>query len=190
MARTRFTVKNWRDLSWGEFAYIIGCALFTVLLVKVLPLSLRINITESLPVGLYLLDERRAPLLGELGLFPLPSPTSYTDATVRALLSRTAPLLKPVGAVEGDFISTRGNYVWKCPDAMPVTSRCTLLGMGSPVDGKGRPLTLWNFDQTRVGPGEVYIGNLGVHPKSFDSRYIGLVQLSSSRGVMYPLWVR
>lgn len=187
MAGKRTTLRNWRELTWGELFYIIACVLFAVVLVRALPVSLKFNTTESVPVGFYWVDGRRAPMLGELGLFAAPDPVNYSDSTTRALMSRNIPLLKTIGAVEGDYLTTEGNYVWKCPDQGTVDSRCTLLGVGVGKDAKGRPLTMWPYNKTRVEHGQVYLGNLAAHPRAFDSRYFGLIELSTSKGVAYPL---
>lgn len=180
-------LKRLQRLTWTEAFVLVVAVALGVALVKALPFSLRLNTTESLPLGFYLQDYRKHPSMGSLVIIPAPSPIAYQDATVRALLAKNRDLLKPVGALQGAYLSTVGNYVWSCPHQRTPDRSCTLLAVGVPFDGKGRPLHLWPFDRTPVPAGYAYVGNLHTHPRALDSRYLGLVPIEENRGVVFPL---
>lgn len=184
--KTVFCRKWWAQLTWLDAATLVVGVLFVVVLVKALPFSIRINTTESLPLGLYVQDHRKSPAVGDLVIVAAPSPVAYQDPTVRALLARNRDLLKPVGALEGAYLSTVGAYVYTCPHENFPDRACTLLGVGAPTDSKGRPLHLWNFNRTKVPAGYAYLGSLRSHPRALDSRYLGLVPIDKSQGTTYP----
>lgn len=157
-----------------------------VLLLAALPFSLRVNITESVPRGLYFLDERKIPRLGDMTVTVVDW-ARMPDGTVKTLLSKRAPLLKPVGAVAGQFLTTVGVNIWRCADARSPDSTCVLLATAAPFDSRGRPLQVYRFNRTRVPDGFMFLGGMNVHPRSLDSRYIGLVPVQWTSGVAHPL---
>lgn len=157
-----------------------------VMLLAALPFSIRINITESVPRGLYFLDERKIPKLDDLTVAVVDW-SRLPDGTAKSLLRKRAPLLKPIGAAAGHYLTTRGSSIWRCPDARDPDDSCVLLATASPTDSTGRPLQVYAFDKSRIPEGFVFLGGANVHPKSLDSRYIGLVPLLWTRGVAYPL---
>lgn len=185
-----FCRKRWKDLTWTDSFVLVLGVMLTVALVKALPFSLRINTTDSLPLGLYLQDHRKTPRVGDLVNISAPSPIAYANTTVRVLLSKNRDLLKPVGALTGHYLSTVGNYVWACPHTRGPDRECELLAVGVPFDSKGRPLELWKFDRTPIPNGYAYVGNLRAHPRAFDSRYIGLVPIERNAGVVSPVLVK
>lgn len=185
--KTVFFLNRLLKLTWSEALTLVLAVCCGVALLKALPFSLRLNTTESLPLGLYVQDFRKEPALGRLVIIPAPTPTSYADPTVRSLLSRNRDLLKPIGAMAGEYITNEGFYTWSCPHGDKPDNRCRLLGVSTPTDSTGRKLTPWPFKQTRVPEGMAYVGNMTVHPRSFDSRYLGLVPIDKRRGVVFPL---
>lgn len=181
------------SLSWGEAAYALVLGGLVAAAYATSPYSLVYNTTESLPPGFYVVDTTRLPLLTEIAVtYPPQSDASgnlYQHPTLRALLSRHSyKLLKPVGAVAGAYLHTRDSYVWSCPDAGPINGRCRLLGVALQSDARGRPLEAWRYNGDRLPYGQVYLGQLDMHPRSLDSRYFGPVPVARLKGVAYPLW--
>jgi conjugative transfer signal peptidase TraF len=138
-------------------------------------IGLRINSSPSLPVGLYLTTRRdRANLVEFCPAQPFAGMAierGYRDAGV--CLDGAAPLLKPVVARSGDVvdysrrgISVNGNLL---PNTAPI-----------PMDTTGRALTPWPFGRYIVHPGTLWVAS-SFHPRSFDSRYFGPVQVSAIR---------
>ena len=147
--------------------------------------GLRLNLTGSLPVGLYL-ESRASPVRGAIVLTCLP-PAVTAFALERGYVPRggtcpdgALPVGKPVLAMSGDTVTV-----------MPTG----LLVNGAPVpnsqpleaDSKGRPLPRLAVGRHVVGPGELWI--LSSHSRlSFDSRYFGAVQAGQVRAGLRRLW--
>jgi conjugative transfer signal peptidase TraF len=136
-------------------------------------LGLRINFSPSLPSGLYITTPA-----GTLIEF-CPSEPYASLALQRGYRSSGAcpdggaPLLKPVVATAGDQVAftSRGLMVNGAPlkNTAPLT-----------VDTKGRPLQHWQFGQSRVVSGTVWVAS-SYNARSFDSRYFGPVVESAVR---------
>jgi len=147
--------------------------------------GLRLNLTGSLPVGLYL-AARGAPTRGTLVLVCL-RPQVAALARVRGYVPRggacpggVVPIGKPVLATPGDTIAV---------------TRTGLLVNGTPVpnsqalvlDRKGRPLPRLAVGRYLVGWDELWL--LSSYSRlSFDSRYFGAIKVSEVRGRLRPLW--
>lgn len=136
-------------------------------------LGVRINLSPSLPVGLYITSAA-----GKLVEF-CPSEPFASLSLLRGYRDRGtcadggAPLLKPVVAVAGDEVafSPAGLAVngGRIPNTAP---------MGT--DTKGRQLRHGPFGRFRVAPGTVWVAS-AYNPRSFDSRYFGPVPISEIR---------
>lgn len=145
----------------------------------------RLNLTGSLPVGLY----RAKPgsvVRGARVLVCLPSRVA-TFAQARGYVPRgggcpagVLPVGKSVLALPGDTVTVtasglRVNGVL-VPNSLPL-----------PTDHQGRPLP-------RLGPGPQVVlpGTFWVlstySPRSFDSRYFGPVALAAVRSSLQPVW--
>jgi len=169
---TGLSVRLRQTRGAGLIAIGVGISAFAVCGL----IGLRINSSPSLPIGLYLTTRGdRANLVEFCPAEPfagLAIERGYRDAGV--CRDGAAPLLKPVVAKSGDLvnysargISVNGNLL---PNTAPV-----------PVDTRGRTLTHWPFGKYVVQPGTVWVAS-SFHPRSFDSRYFGPVQLSAIRG--------
>lgn len=142
-------------------------------------LGVRINLSPSLPVGLYITSAA-----GRLVEF-CPAEPFASLSLLRGYRDRGAcadggaPLLKPVVAVAGDEValSPAGLAVngGRIPNTVP---------MGT--DTKGRQLRHGPFGRFRVAPGTVWVAS-AYNARSFDSRYFGPVPLSAIRGRVRPL---
>lgn len=177
-----------KRLSWADGLYISIVVSFVIAAYAASPYSFIYVKTESIPRGIYVVDQTRKPLLTEIAVVQRPSVASTDHPTVRALLQRYEyRMLKPVGAVEGSYLHAMGSYIWSCPNAAGVSSKCTLLGITLTQDSHGRPLEPFKFEGARLTRGQVYLGDMTVHPRSFDSRYFGPVGIDSVVGVAYPL---
>ena len=147
--------------------------------------GLRLNLTGSLPIGLYLASQT-APVRGAIVLTCLP-PAVTAFALERGYVPRggtcpdgALPVGKPVLAMSGDTVTV-----------MPTG----LLVNGAPVpnsqpletDRKGRPLPRLAVGRYVVGPGELWV--LSSYSRlSFDSRYFGGVQAGQVRASLRSLW--
>lgn len=154
------------------------CVCTAVVLYVLYEIGLRINITPSLPRGLYLIDTA-TPVRGDYVTFCLEK-SIWTDlASTRGYLapgscpSGLRPLLKQLAGMPGDNIIMTD-------EGIIVSSAAKAVCWPAPIrkfDVKGRPLPKRPFTDSTIPKGMALV--MAGHPGSFDSRIFGLVPLSS-----------
>jgi conjugative transfer signal peptidase TraF len=157
------------------FAVISVVALTAVIACRAVACHLSINVTQSLPPGLYWLSPTRQPARGSLVAFPPPASVREL-VTARRYLPPSVLLLKRVVAVAGDVVCIAGNRY--SANGIP-------LDVIAAADHAGRPLPRPFPFCGVVPPGVVFVAGHG--PSSLDSRYFGPVPLSTLT-VAVPLW--
>jgi conjugative transfer signal peptidase TraF len=175
--------SRWDRLCYGLLALgAAGCVL-PVLVVTCTPY--RWLTTPSLPWGIY--RRTREPITrGALVHFCLP------EALARYALERgyvrgglcpgaAQELVKPVVAVAGDAVAITADGVSVNGVSIPRT----------PVydrDSQRRPQRRWRPPGAFVVPdGQVFVVS-NFHPRSWDSRYFGLLPLAAVRGTVREVW--
>ena len=147
--------------------------------------GLRLNMTGSLPVGLYVISPS-LPVRGALVLACLPAKVA-AFAHARGYVPRgeecpngVAPIGKPVAAIAGDTVAVTpaGLFV----NGAPVPNSRALA-----TDRKGRPLPQLRATRSVVQPGTIWIVS-SYSPFSFDSRYFGAVDARQVRASLQSLW--
>jgi conjugative transfer signal peptidase TraF len=145
--------------------------------------GIRINITESAPRGLWIMDDSQKLERGSLVAVCPPSAPIVRAMAERSILSPgdcigtdVQSLLKPVGAVSGDFVVIR--------ERMPVLVN----GIELPNTISKPEMPSWPAGTYQVEPGYVWLFST-YNAKSFDSRYFGPVPIENVRGVTTPLLV-
>jgi|SRR5579871_659821 len=147
-------------------AGVIGCAQIAT--------RLTINLTTSMPRGLYLLAPARPIERGTIVNFPVPALVRPLVAG-RHYLPTNFGLLKRVVALAGDHVCTQGHrYIVGDRLISPIAAR----------DHAGRPLAPFPFCST-VAPGDAVLAAAG--DASLDSRYFGPVSLDYLTPAV-PLW--
>lgn len=128
-----------------------------------------VNVSGSVPYGLYRLAPIRAPLArGPVVLFPVPE-------SVQHVWSRWTPLLKPVAAVAGDVVcSTEGRLCINGEDYGAVRRTA-----------HGTPLPHIQAGCTAVQDGEVFLAS--PIRGSLDSRYFGPVRIADLTAHALPV---
>lgn len=167
------TLNNWTLLSVST--------LF-VLILAAWGVGLRVNLTESLPRGLYLfvdgpadpgdlvavcLTEDRARFGFERGYLP-PGPCP----------GQVAPLLKRVAAAEGESVELRDDGVWLDGHRLQLAA--------PPKDSRGRSLEPLSNGLYRLQAGELWLVTDRV--RSWDSRYLGPFHQTQVLGRVLALW--
>jgi conjugative transfer signal peptidase TraF len=142
-------------------------------------LGLRINISPSLPAGLYITTDA-----GKLVEFCPAEPFASVAITrgyrtPGACADGGAPLLKPVVATTGDVVDV-------LPGGLDVNSIRIPNTAPLAADSKGRPLTHWPFGRYTVSAGMVWVAS-SYNGRSFDSRYFGPVPVTAIRDRVRPL---
>ena len=145
--------------------------------------GLRINVTASEPMGLYVVSDGPDANLVEF----CPAEPFARLAIVRGWRGAgncpdgAAPLLKPVVAHAGDVVELLARGIAVNGHLLPNTAPLSR-------DSQGRPLQPWPFGQYVVGANAAWVAS-SYNSHSFDSRYFGPVPVSSIRDHLRPLAV-
>jgi len=172
IARARASYLTW----WlGALAAVAACRLT----------GLRLNLTGSLPVGLYLVSHgslaRGVPVLVRL-------------PRCVAAFTKARGYVPQGGSCAGGLVPV-GKLVWAIPGDTVTVTPTGLLVNGTPVpnsrplasDPKGRPLPRPTVGRQVVGPGRLWV--LSTYSRlSFDSRYFGAVKVGQVRADLHRLW--
>jgi conjugative transfer signal peptidase TraF len=134
--------------------------------------GLRVNLTPSLPRGLYIADDA-----GPLAEFCQAGSSDYVGRG--RCRDGSAPLLKPIVAAEGQTVVLTA-------DGITVDGRLLPNTAPSLFDRNGRLLRHYPFGRYKVGEGEVWVAS-SHHAGSFDSRYFGPIGEAEIRRRLVPL---
>ncbi|MBF0482612.1 MAG: conjugative transfer signal peptidase TraF [Desulfovibrionaceae bacterium] len=161
----------------GFLKLLLCCLLLLVAGLALFHAGVRINLTASMPRGLYLLVPGN-PWRGDVVSFCLDDPFYAGLAQERGYLRSGAcpgglePLLKTLAGVPGDSLEISPEGVWVDGHLEP-NSRLVI------SDSHGRPMpvsTSLGFERIPSGMGLVLSSD---HPGGFDGRYFGLQPLAS-----------
>jgi len=151
--------------------------------------GIRINLSGSLPLGLYRLTSSELERGSLVAVCPELSNPAVRVARERGYLEPVwftcdggmAALLKQILALPGDWVDVS-------PDGIRVNGREIENSARLAVDGAGRPLPPLPVSG-EVPAGHVWLFS-GHAPESFDSRYFGPVSHAAIRGTATPIWNR
>lgn len=132
------------------------------------------NFTESVPVGLYSV-EQTTPTKGDVVVIA-PEGRARDVLQTFGALPPGHLLLKQLAAVPGDTV---------CRDTNIITINGAAAAIAKPRTHDGHALPAWSGCRG-VLPGEVFL--LAPHPASFDSRYFGVVETNQIVGVAHPVF--
>ncbi len=135
--------------------------------------TMAINMSESLPKGIYYQSEMLDLDRGDLVLFRHATADSLGKS--RGYIRNGAQLGKRIAAIPGDRISV-GERV--------IVNGVRISGPAQPYDSMGRPME-WFCYSGVVPQGSLFV--LGVTPDSFDSRYYGFVRKTDITHTLQPL---
>lgn len=146
--------------------------------------GLRINVTPSIPLGLYV-RTGQAPAPGLIAEFCPSGMSAAESARYRgfsmACPDRGIPLLKPVVAAAGDSVEFT-------PSGLAVNGRPLPNTAPRRADSMGRSVRSWSAGSYTVERGRIVVAST-YHPGSYDSRYLGPVSVADVRATLRPLWV-
>ncbi len=86
-------------------------------------------------------------------------------------------MIKKVGCLPGDQLTTDETHHFFCNGR--------LLGQALETDSKGRPLPIFSFNGP-VPADKLFM--VGTHPRSYDSKYYGFIDVHEIRYQALPLW--
>ena len=168
---------RWRRWLYWLLGLTGGIALLGVGFTRLTPPPLILNLSASLPRGLYVV--RHVATL-ERGMLVLVQPATALEhlLVARGYLPARVPLLKPVVALGGDEV---------CVVEEEVRVNGTVLATTvADVDSEGRPLPQWQACKTLTAE-EVFLLSTA-DARSFDSRYFGPVPRQTIVGTATLLW--
>ena len=144
---------------------------------------LRFNTSCSLPVGIYIATNDANSRLIEF----CPAPPFSTESAWRGYRTRgtacsdgRVPLLKPIVAVAGDRIVLSADGIRVNGILLPKTAPLYR-------DAAGHSLRPWRFGSYAVEKGTVWVAST-YNPGSYDSRYMGPIDITHIRLRLRPLW--
>ena len=147
--------------------------------------GLRLNLTGSLPMGLYV-AAGGAPARGALVLVCLP-PQIAAFANARGYVPRGGACPGGVAPIGKRILAIAGDTVTVTPTGLLVNGAPVPNSQALSADRKGRPLRGLAVGCHHVGRNEFWV--LSSYSRlSFDSRYFGAVRSSDVRGRLLPLW--
>jgi len=158
-----------------------GVALMGLAVIGGASLGVRINLTPSLPVGLYVRDA--AGVLVEF----CPEGAASEESAIRGYREwgvcrdGYAPLLKPIVARAGDTVDVSGDQIAVNGTPLPNTQ-------SHPRDHRGRALRAVPPGRYPVVTGMIWVVS-SWNDGSYDSRYFGPIRESMVRQRLRPLWV-
>ena len=123
----------------------------------------RLNVTSSLPVGIYKIDKIDEVKKGDKLTFKIPNDVKQYMLDRNYINKSVISFLKRVGALEGDNIEVGNNLVINGEIIKPILKKDTL----------GRDLPV-KYGKYKLKSGEFFM--LGDTLNSFDSCYIGIVK--------------
>jgi conjugative transfer signal peptidase TraF len=136
------------------------------------------NVSNSAPVGLYVITAASEPVRGGMVLSQMPSGWRQL-ASSRRYLPANVPLLKRVAAAPGDTICSRGDHIW-------INGKVSARRLAK--DGLGRPMPAWNGCRT-LARDELFL-LMAESAASFDGRYFGPTARTDIIGRAHLLWAR
>lgn len=146
--------------------------------------GLRVNVTPSMPVGVYWATaSSRAALVEFCPEEPFASESRDRSYRPYGVVCRDggAPLVKPVVARSGDIVEVNEAGIAVNGNRLPAT--VTLA-----ADREGRSLTPWPHGNYVVAADEIWVASTG-KLRSYDSRYMGPIRKRQVLGGLVPLWV-
>lgn len=146
----------------------------------------RINITQSLPQGLYWTIDKQ-PEKGDIVTFKPPSTAIFLDAMEKGYIKKSSfsfgpgPLLKRIAASAGDYVTIT-------MEGITINGKPLKNASVRGNDGEGRPLTPWLVEEYQLAENEVFLFS-DFTQNSFDSRYFGVQQRHCIQDVVKPVLI-
>ena len=147
--------------------------------------GVRLNLTNSVPIGLYVISHSPEANLVE---FCPPEPfgtlsreRGYRERSRFGCPDGAKPLLKPIAARAGDIVSMSAAGIVVDGKLIPHTAPLRL-------DSAGRSISAWTSGTYPVRRGTIWLAS-SFNTHSFDSRYFGPIPESSVLQHVRPLWI-
>jgi len=165
--------------------FALGCLSGVAGVWAVCASGLRVNGTDSEPIGIYWAAVPRAPAKGDFVFALPPAEPIFKLALARGYLGAgpspagTCAVIKQVAAVGGDRVTI---------DTEGVRVNGVLLKNSAPrpADESGRPMRAYDLSDYTLGSEEVLLMS-DYSPASFDGRYFGPLPRTTIQSVIVPV---
>ena len=170
-------LQRYKSNNKKRFLFVFLLCLFSTVLALLWFAGFRLNVTASLPLGLYRLTNE-VPQKGSIAFFCLESPEFRSLAKERDYVGSgfcagsLRSLGKEVYGLPGDLISIEAD------GALSINNQVIPGSAAKTHDSKGRPMPAPELRPGLIPAGKALMLSLH-HQGSFDGRYFGLVSLSS-----------
>lgn len=170
----------------GEWWARLALSVVSILILGAIG-GFRVNVTRSLPIGLYrVVGDAAAVRRGSVVIACLPEEWGRFAVRRRILGpghcdGNSYGIGKLVLAVEGDVVDLHRESL--VINGVSVPSVRTL-----ERDRLGRSIPHFPWGNYELGPAQVWL--FSPHPAAFDSRYFGPVSTSRVRSVVQPVWTK
>lgn len=168
---------------WGiALFFLLGTTLVIKLYSLYSPWGLRIVVTPSIPEGIYASERYTGtPLNREQTVCFKPQELAWMAG--RGYFAPKEIVCKYVLGIPGDRVEVNGTDITICHD-----TTCKYVGPVQQSDKLGRPSQAAFMQTTTIPAGYYFLGSY--HPRSFDSRYLGLIAQSAIDVQTWPIWTR
>ena len=145
----------------------------------------RINTTKSIPLGLYWITDEQVNKSSYV-IFCPPADPVFLEAKKRGYITtgfcdgELGYMMKKVLAAKGDSVSFEHDGVRVNGELLPLTARAT-------TDKHGREMPTPQTGVQVLSDDELLVMS-DVNPKSFDSRYFGVVNRKQIKSVITPVF--
>lgn len=146
--------------------------------------GIRVNTSYSLPLGIYVVTgDENANLVEFCPPEPFASQSSVRGYRTPGLAcpDRAVPLLKPIVGRPGDIVGVSAAGISVNGHLLPKTKPLSR-------DAAGRPLQPYPVGSYQVQPGTVWVAST-YNRGSYDSRYMGPIDVRLIRKRLRPLWL-
>lgn len=173
------TARKW---SLAVF-FLLGSTILLKLYDQCVPYGVRYVRTASIPKGLYasVWNDHKSLERGQ-GVCFNAAPTGWYAQ--RNYFRADDNICKFVLGLPGDEVRPQGERLQVCHEG-----QCADVGEVLTADLAGRPTKGAFTAATIIPPGQYYLGSTH-NPRSFDSRYLGLIDAGSISVRISPLWVQ
>lgn len=163
--------------------FLLGATILLKGYDQLVPYGVRYVFTPSIPTGLYgSVRYDHTPLTRGEGVCFKPIPTGWVAA--RGYFQPGEIICKFVLGVPGDEVRAHGPALEICHDGS-----CASAGTVMPADRQGRPSQSAFTGTTVIPAGKYYMGATH-NPRSFDSRYLGLIAGNLVTVRISPIWTQ
>lgn len=161
--------------------FLLGASILFKAYAMYVPWGVRFVFTASVPRGLYASKTYDGSTL-ERGQGVCFEPTLPAWAATRGYLFAGEVVCKTVLGVPGEQVLIDGVDIRIC-----AAEGCRPAGAVLQADSKGRPMQPAFGSSQTIPAGHYYVGST-YSPKSFDSRYLGLIDARQIKVRTWPLW--